>query len=440
MRQLITLLWILLLVPVSGRTGHAQTSEQDSLALVALYNATDGPNWIDNTNWLTGPVSAWFGVHVSGDRVSSLQLDDNQLTGSIPIELGTLTTLTSLFLGANQLTGSIPKELGSLANLQVLNLVDNQLTGSIPMELGTLTNLEILELTSNQLTGGIPVEFGSLTTLTDLFLGSNQLTGSIPPELGNLTGLITLSLIDNKLTGAIPPEVGNLANLIFLFLGLNQLTGSIPEELGSLTNLQVLSLIDNQLTGSIPEELGSLTNLNWLNLRENQLTGQVPPELGTLTTLTDLFLSANPLNGTLPLSFVNLSMLDLFWFDETNLCEPIDPAFQAWLHTISNVRSTGCTNVAIEETTEILSGFTLEANYPNPFNPTTTIRYGLPQQASVRLGVYDVQGRLVAVLVEAEQAMGWHEVTFEAGALPSGIYFYRLEAGTFQDVKTMFLR
>ncbi len=56
-RQLIALVWVMLLVTVSGRTVRAQVTEQDSLALVALYNATDGSNWADNTNWLTAPVS-----------------------------------------------------------------------------------------------------------------------------------------------------------------------------------------------------------------------------------------------------------------------------------------------------------------------------------------------------------------------------------------------
>ena len=132
-------------------------------------------------------------------------------------------------------------------------------------------------------------------------------------------------------------------------------------------------------------------------------------------------------------------MLDTFWFDNTDLCEPIDGVFQLWLQGISDVRRTGCTNVATEEAAEIPAAFALEANYPNPFNPTTRIRYALPQRAPVRLSVYDVQGRLVTVLVEAEQATGWHEVAFESGALPSGVYFYELEAGVFRAVRQMLL-
>ena len=129
----ITLLGVMLLLAMSGLKVQAQVALQDSLALVVLYNATDGPNWANNTNWLTGPVSMWFGVTVTGDRVTSLDLDGNQLTGSIPVELGDLTNLTFLSLQENQLTGSIPVELGNLANLTRLILFSNQLSGVVPL-------------------------------------------------------------------------------------------------------------------------------------------------------------------------------------------------------------------------------------------------------------------------------------------------------------------
>ena len=280
---------------------------QDSLALVALYHATGGANWTDNTNWLTAPVSQWKGVSVTGDRVTVLDLEDNDLTAEI------------------------------------------------------------------------------------------------------------------------------------------------PSELGNLTNLDSLNLSYNELTGEIPSELGNLTNLTALVLDSNQLTGPIPPELGNLTNLTVLWLPSNPLIGTLPLSLINLAVLNSFWFNNTALCVPIDPAFQTWLQGINELRSTGCTNVATEDAAEIPMDFALEQNYPNPFGPgwsgsqtggpypATVIRYALPQRAPVRLVVYDVQGRRVAVLVEAEQSAGRYAVRFEAGALPSGVYMYRLEAGVFQEMRQMIL-
>ena len=147
---------ILMLVVVCALAGnaYAQVAEQDSLALVALYTSTDGINWTDNTNWLTSaPLSEWYGVTVVGDRVTELELSNNNLSGMIPHEIGNLTNLTHLYLSDNQLTGSIPPEIGNLTNLLDLILWGNQLTGSIPPEIGNLTNLTQLVLADNQLTG-----------------------------------------------------------------------------------------------------------------------------------------------------------------------------------------------------------------------------------------------------------------------------------------------
>ncbi|MCH8961562.1 MAG: RsmD family RNA methyltransferase [Bacteroidetes bacterium] len=140
----ITLLGVVLLMTLNGLTVQAQVAEDDSLALVALYNATDGPNWSDNSNWLTAPVPQWNGVTITGVRVTRLDLRSNRLTGSIPPELGNLANLEILFLNNNDLTGSIPVELGNLTNLSFLLLEANDLTGSIPVELGNLANLTFL--------------------------------------------------------------------------------------------------------------------------------------------------------------------------------------------------------------------------------------------------------------------------------------------------------
>ena len=239
--------------------------------LTAFYEATGGETWTNNTNWLTDrPLSEWFGVDVDGSgRVNVLSLEINNLTGSIPPELGSLAHLEFLVLHNNRLTGPIPPELGRLPNLTELELWGNELTGLIPPELARLANLRRLHLNSNNLMGPILQELGSLANLRRLHLDNNRLTGPIPPELGALANLEYLHLHSNELTGGIPAELGRLANLTRLHLGSNNLTGPIPQELGALASLEILVLDNNRLTGPVPPDFLSLTNLSHLNLANN---------------------------------------------------------------------------------------------------------------------------------------------------------------------------
>ena len=323
--------------------------DPDRAALVALYNATDGPNWLDNTTWLTdAPLGEWYGVDTDGQgRVHRLDLGgrwDNEaqrwlghgLTGDIPPELGGLSNLTWLSLGWNALTGEIPPELGGLSNLTWLDLGSNDLAGPIPPELGGLSNLTRLDLGSNAFSGEIPPELGGLSNLTWLSLGSNDLTGSIPPELGGLSNLSVLDLRFNDLTGEIPLELGGLSNLTRLDLGSNDLTGSIPPELGGLSNLTRLDLRFNDLSGEIPPELGGLSNLTRLDLDSNDLSGEIPPELGGLSNLVLLFLDANDLSGAIPQSFLRLDQLWMFHVGRQDVCVPGTSAFLAWLDGIED--------------------------------------------------------------------------------------------------------
>ena len=131
--------------------------ESEWRALVALYNATSGPQWRNNENWLTGePIHSWHGVTTSDGRVTVITLPGNGLTGELPPELGDLSGLQELYLGANQLIGKIPTELGNLTSLIALDLRRNQLTGEIPPELANLKSLQGLDVAFNQLTGCVP--------------------------------------------------------------------------------------------------------------------------------------------------------------------------------------------------------------------------------------------------------------------------------------------
>ena len=162
---------------------------------------------------------------------------------------------------------------------------------------------------------GVTVSGGKVT---DLDLRLNNLTGMIPTELGNLTNLENLNLTGNKLSGAIPTELGNLTNLEDLNLSFNQLSGALPASLGKLTNLKKLWLVNNQLSGAIPTELGNLTNLEVLILNNNQLS------------------------GALPQSLTGLMLMSFSFGKGTDLCAPLDAAFQAWLQGIADKDGPNC--------------------------------------------------------------------------------------------------
>ena len=151
----------------------------------------------------------WEGVTMENGRVVGLLLEEFDLTGAVPAEIGRLSALKQLNLNYNQLTGPVPAEIGQLTSLEELNLGYNQLT-SVPAEIGQLTSLRELVLYDNQLTS-LPAEIGRLASLTELGLKGNQLTG-LPAEIGQLSSLEWLYLSGNQLT-SLPAEIGQLTSL-----------------------------------------------------------------------------------------------------------------------------------------------------------------------------------------------------------------------------------
>ena len=218
----------------------ATTLQQDSLALVALYNSTNGPGWTNNDNWLEGPLDSWYGVFIDDLIFRNLDLRNNNLSGSIPPELGNLSPLLIVGQGRG------------------INLSNNLLTGNIPPELFNI-----------QAYGGI-----------DINLSYNLITGPIPSQIGNMySEVLTLNFSNNQLTGSIPVELGQIsAEYLSLDFSNNHLTGTLPQELYNIIGFTIVKLnfSHNQLIGSILSDIENLEELNNFNVSYNNLSGAVP--------------------------------------------------------------------------------------------------------------------------------------------------------------------
>ena len=272
----------------------AQVSSQDSLALVALYNATNGASWTDGTNWLTAnPVSTWNGIILTANRVTSIDLVGNNLSGQLPAEIGNLDALDFLRIANTPLGGILPDEIGNLTNLTNLQMFGCQLTGGIPDTIYSLTNLTYLNFNNNSLTGSISSRIGDLSLLSVLVLSNNSLSGTWPSELWGLTNLSNLTLGGNDLTGSISPAIGNLTNLVTLWIDRNEFFGPIPVEIGNLSSLTLIRVRENQFSGDFPDTVRSMTSLQNINAEDNLFTGL--PDLSPLASLNNLTIENNRL-------------------------------------------------------------------------------------------------------------------------------------------------
>ena len=395
-------------------------------ALIAFFNATNGYNWYNKSGWLGnwGTERDWFGVSVfetdTTAYVEGIFLYDNNLSGSIPEELGNLRNLKFLFLEDNSLTGSIPSSLGNLIHLKELTMRNNRLSGSIPKELGNLKNLEYLDLACNKyLSGNIPVEIGNLINLRLIEFRDNQLSGEIPKELGklinlvhvcmdtnqltrlpkefgNLTKLTGICMTANRLRGSIPEELGNLKNLEWISLGVNELSGNLPPQLGNLKKLKEIYLNNNKLSGEIPSELGNLNNLKVLGLGVNELSGNIPPQIGNITNLKELYLNNNKLSGEIPSNLRNLSNLSKLSIGY-NCLYVTDPEVKSWIDSFDpyweqTQNQCGCLIVSLKSKYEGQPHFIENVSFPVEF--TADVNWGKKTPKIVRFitpnGSYDV--------------------------------------------------
>ena len=221
---------ILISLFIAAATANTSSTITDRDALLALKaRITHDPTNFLAKNWNTSThVCNWTGVacDVHSHRVTVLNISSLNLTGTIPSQLGNLSSLQSLNLSCNRLSGSIPSAIFTLYTLKYVNFRGNQLSGAFPSFIFNKSSLQHLDFSYNALSGEIPANICSnLPFLESISLSQNMFHGRIPSALSNCKYLEILSLSINNLLGAIPKEIGNLTKLKELYLGYSGLQG-----------------------------------------------------------------------------------------------------------------------------------------------------------------------------------------------------------------------
>ncbi|MCY3773565.1 MAG: Ig-like domain-containing protein [Gemmatimonadetes bacterium] len=278
-------------------------ADLESSALATLYNATNGHNWNDHSNWLSDrPLRTWYGVTTdAAGRVTRIDLANNNLSGSVPAELAGLSKLNSLDLSSNGfLRGPLPRELINL-ELQELQLADTRLCTPPDTEFQEwLRTIPARRVSS--------CDDFDLNTFRALFALFNSANG---PEWTDRTNW-----------NSDAP--------------LGEWYGITTNANGRITEL---NLAGNNLSGSIPLELAELTDLERVDFSDNEgLTGPLPREWTKLG-------------------------LEYLWMEGTQMCAPPDPGFQAWLDEIPEYSILDCADTRPEGADNIPDWDVLELLY-----------------------------------------------------------------------------
>ncbi|XAR65130.1 Non-specific serine/threonine protein kinase [Bertholletia excelsa] len=280
---------------------QSSSSDQDAAVMQALKKSLNPPS---SLGWTDSNPRNWKNVVWSNDgRVTRIQIGHQNLQGTLPPALASLTALQILEVMGNELSGSLPS-LAGLSSLQSLLLNNNNFSSipsdffkgmtslqavyldynpfsawSIPDSLKEATTLQVFSATSANLIGTIPEFFGADTFagLTTLRLAFNNLEGGLPTSFSG-SSIQSLWLngqqSDSKLNGSIA-VIQNMTQLTEVWLHQNSFSGPLPDFSG-LSGLQNFSVRDNTITGQVPASLVNLKSLRVVNLTNNLLQGPTP--------------------------------------------------------------------------------------------------------------------------------------------------------------------
>ncbi len=299
----------------------------------------------------------------------------------------------------------------------------------------------------------------------DALINDNDLNYNSPLEVGTQTwfngrlkilvaGYYNNSSGVNDTIFVLPDSIGNLDQLSALYLEWNQIE-TLPTSFTQLTNLQSFYISNNALK-SLPNDFGNLTNLYLLDFGYNELDS-LPESLCDLSGLTYFWAFNNKLS-TVPACICSLNLdwsgtdgafYPYFAIGGNLLCEDVPEcvansehfhiSLDQFYYSFMVEDSQDCEVTGIVENGQYPKSFQLYNPYPNPFNPTTTIRFSVVRQHDVFLQVFDIIGRLIETLIDGKMEPGTHEITWNAQSYSAGIYFVRMTSGHNRQVQKLIL-
>ncbi|WCO02692.1 T9SS type A sorting domain-containing protein [Psychroserpens ponticola] len=356
-------------------TFDLEPPNSEKQALIDLFNATEGPYWTSNINWLSvyDPVSSWQGVTVENGHVVSLQLGSKNLTGEIPNSILNLTFLESLSMSNNHLSGTIP-DFSSITSLEFINLRQNDFSFADfePNFIANTASNVFNYYPQNSFNDLIEIDnpvYGDDYTLTAITQGTNlsyqwikEVMGLNNIEIEEISGatnseytitnfqeedlltyscIVTSSVIPElilerkKIKFRTPVSQTEREALIAIYNATNGDFWTNNEDWNWTTSAHVdnwtgvetlgnkvvsLNLTFQNLNGQLPDEIGDLIYLKELSISFNySLTGPIPITIGNLTELSWLRIQANSLTGEIPAVIGALSNLKYLNLSENQL-------------------------------------------------------------------------------------------------------------------------
>lgn len=380
-----------------------EISQLQKDALIAIYNATNGASWTKNTNWLSDePVSEWHGVTVTGNKITKLNFYNNNLTGTLPSEIGNLTGLEylSFFIG-------------------------NNLNGTLPPEVGNLTALRLLSFEFNNFTGEIPASYANLTQLRGFWFNNNQLSGELPDFL-----------------------ITSYPNLVFFDIAFNNFQGTLPD----FTSLQTIRYIDISNNHFAYEDFSDQFN-DYLTLYYSWSNSSYYSPQTTLDSEetiseeagTDISLYVDEQSSGRNSSQFKAKNITYTWYKDnvaisdsnanpyiiTNAQSTDSGEYHCIIQDSSTpdfetIRATITVNIGTLGTKDlIINGIEI---FPNPTNKYLVIK--LPNDNKTELSLFDINGKLIL-----QKNMNTAETKIDLTSFENGIYIVTLKTKNFKVSK-----